>query len=214
MKEIHFFDAAFEKGIGWYRAHFPPPDTAEGGGTLAGESTPYYLYHPLVPERAARVVPAARLIVLLRNPVDRAYSHYHHELRLGTECLPFEEALKAEDDRLHGDGTEEGRDFAHRHFSYLSRGLYAEQLARWRGHFDPQQLFVLKSEDFFDAPLVALAAVLRFLGLPAWKPPGAQAQNPGGYGTTMDWVTRRSLEEHFRPHNEKLYAMLGRTLDW
>lgn len=100
-KEVHYFDLHFQKGEEWYRSFFPE---AEREDRVTGESSPYYIFHPLSAERAARLVPGARLIVLLRNPVDRAYSHYQHGLRRGYETLPtFEQALEAEPGRLAGE---------------------------------------------------------------------------------------------------------------
>ena len=102
-KEIHYFDHHFSKGNDWYRSHFPPPTWKEGRRSITGESSPYYLFHPHAARRMAGVVPRARLIVLLRNPVDRAYSHYHQEAGRGHEPLTFEEAIEAEEARLRGE---------------------------------------------------------------------------------------------------------------
>ena len=97
-KELHFFDRKFHRGLAWYRAHFPTylekcfAQRIQGRAFLTGEATPNYLFHPLVSRRVAEVLPRVKLIVLLRNPVDRAFSHYHHILDLGYEHLPFAEA--------------------------------------------------------------------------------------------------------------------------
>src|SRR5579885_2674785 len=97
IKEVHFFDNNYERGVGWYRTQFPfliEKSIAKNIGQqnfITGEASPYYLFHPHVPERAAKVVPGAKLIVLLRNPIDRAYSHYYHEVELGHEKLSFEQ---------------------------------------------------------------------------------------------------------------------------
>ncbi len=98
-KEIHCFDLRFDKGMDWYRAQFP--DCA--GGLVTGEASPYYVFHPHVPERVRRHLPDVKLITLLRNPVDRAYSHYQHEVRLEREPLSFEEATEREGERLDGE---------------------------------------------------------------------------------------------------------------
>ena len=144
VKEVHYFDLNYERGERWYRGHFPNDvrravaRRRTGVEMVCGEASPYYLFHPLVPERARALVPDARLIVLLRDPVARALSHYHHEVALGMEPLTFEEALDAEPERLDG---EERRlvqfpgyaSVAHQHHSYVARGHYADQLERWLG---------------------------------------------------------------------------------
>src|SRR5207247_1968770 len=106
-KEIHFFDERYYLGANWYRTFFPLAATRRvsrlrGGDVQAGEATPYYMFHPLVPERVAATVPEMRLFVLLRNPVDRAYSHYQMMARSNRENLSFEDALAAEEERLAG----------------------------------------------------------------------------------------------------------------
>jgi len=109
-KELHFFDnLAEQEGVEWYRQCFPVPKWKDGRRTITGEAAPY-LPHPLAPQRMAKVVPRARLIVLLRNPVDRAYSQYHKEIRYGRETRTFEEAVEAEKAQLLGT-SREGYDF-------------------------------------------------------------------------------------------------------
>src|SRR5579872_7315495 len=103
IKELHFFDIDFNKGIEWYRSNFPDEIIKHDKGLITGEATPYYIFHPLVPKRIFEFAPKIKLIILLRNPVDRAYSHYHHEVNLSVEKLSFEEALKAESGRLEGE---------------------------------------------------------------------------------------------------------------
>lgn len=215
-KEVHFFDRYFELGPEWYRWRFPQPREREDRTTITGEATPYYLFHPLAPERMARVVPDVKLIALLRNPVDRAYSHYQMQVQRGTEKGTFEEALAAEGPRM-GEGDGDWDSFEYRHFSYLSRGLYAEQLERWFRVFGKDRMLVLKSEDFFAQPAEVLRAVQRFLSLPERKPDASElgsGRHEGGYRTKMDPATRRRLKAHFEPHNERLYRLLGKDLGW
>jgi hypothetical protein len=211
-KEVHFFDDNFEEGVGWYRNRFPAPRRVGGRETITGEATPYYIFGPLVPGRMARVVPEARLIALLRHPVERAYSHYQHEVRLGTEPLSFMEAVEAEEQRLRGDS----REFALRHFSYLARGRYAEQILRYQGYRDENRMLLLKSEDFFGWPQETLSRVLEFLGLPAWRPPlrALRVRNRGEYSGGMDPATREQLDDYFEPHNRRLYELLGMDFGW
>lgn len=217
-KEIHYFDRYHELGDEWYRWRFPRAPGADGSGrgTISGEATPNYLYNPLVPRRAAGTVPGARLLALLRNPVERAYSHYQMMVRLGHESETFEDALEAEGARIAADaGDPDG--FAARRHTYASRGLYAEQLERWLGLFPRERLLVQKSEDFFARPAEVLGRAQDFLGLPRLRPTPADlsvGRHEGGYAEPLAPATRARLEDHYRPHNERLYGLLGRDLGW
>src|SRR3954453_12461513 len=119
---------------------------------LVGEASPSYLFHPLAPDRVARLLPDARLIALLRSPVERAFSHYQHEVALGREPLSFEEAIDREDERMRGELEHMLRDpyyFSHTwwNYTYVARGRYAEQLERWFADFPREQLLVLLTDE-------------------------------------------------------------------
>lgn len=214
-KEVHYFDHAHHRGGRWYRAHFRPrarPDE------ITGESTPYYLFHPLVPELAARELPDSRLIVVLRNPIDRAFSHHNHERALGFEDLPFEDAIAREPERLRGEeelilADPRYRSFSHQHHSYLARSRYAEQLERWLGHFHRDRFLVLSSEDLFADPGAALAEAERFLGLERDIPDDLTARNARSY-PPIQADLRDRLREQFEPHNRRLYELVGRDFGW
>lgn len=217
-KEVHFFDTNFASGLEWYRSRFSPPTQKDGRKVLTGESSPYYIYHPHAARRAAQVVPGAKLIALLRNPVDRAYSDYNHKAREGRDPLSFEEAIEAEAERLRGEkekmlADENYANSNYRKFSYLSRGVYVDQLEEWRRYFDEEQLLVLKSEDFFENPQATFERVLEFLGLPHWETGVSGERNEGEY-EQMSLATQQRLEDYFEPHNERLYEFLGVDLGW
>ena len=220
-KEVHYFDMRFEKGIGWYRARFPRPREVEGRRVITGEASPYYLYHPHAARRAAEAVPQAKLIVLLRDPVDRAFSDYHDKVRQGGERLTFEEAIEAEESRLRGEREKMLADESYasrnyRAFSYLSRGIYVDQLQTWLEFFDREQMLVLKSEDMFSNTSDTLKRVLNFLNLPDWEPdtlPVSETLNEGRYAP-IDPATQQRLRDYFEPHNQRLYAYLDTNLDW
>ena len=132
-KEVSYFDRHYLRGPAWYRGNFP----LRSRGRIVGEASPSYLFHPDAAERAAALVPGARVIALVRDPVERAHSHYQHEVALGREPLPFEEALEREEERLAGELERMRADagyFSHAwwNYTYLARGRYAEQLERWR----------------------------------------------------------------------------------
>ena len=167
----------------------------------------------------AKVIPQARLIALLRNPVDRAYSDYQQVVRKGRETRTFKEAIRMEEARppVRGAATSKrkdraGLDSASR--GYLSKGIYVDQLLRWSRFFGDEQMLVLKSEDFFERPAHTLGVVLDFLELPQWEPPAWEVRNKGDYEQKMDPEVRRWLEEYFEVHNRRLYEYLGVDFGW
>jgi hypothetical protein len=230
-KEVHFFDLSFKKGVHWYRAHFPlrlQKEYAErirGHGLITGEASPAYLFHPMVPERVARILPQAKLIVMLRNPVDRAYSHYWNKVRAGRETRPFEEAIRSEPEGLWYEwkealeaGPQRGDDLRHysrmlRRHAYLSRGPYADQLQTWRRLFSQEQMLILCSEDFYADPAASLQQVCEFLSVPNWELQEYKRYKQGQY-PSMNPATREWLIDYYRPHNERLYEFLDRRFDW
>jgi hypothetical protein len=214
-KELHFFDRHYADGVKSYRQQFPKLER----GQITGEATPYYIFHPLAPERVARVVPDVKLIAVLRNPVDRAYSQYHSEVRKGFEDLPtFEEAITAEAERLSGERekvTEDPTYDSHslNHHSYLARGIYADQLERWFEHFSREQFLILRSEDFARRPRKVFRRCEEFLGITRG---GAKRERAGrrGHYEPMSEETRTRLEEFYEPHNRRLQALLGDEFHW
>ncbi len=205
FKELHYFDHLFDKGTEWYRQCFPSPLLKDGRRTITGEATPGYLSYAQAPERMAEVVPRARLIALLRNPVDRTYSAYHYfKVRHGRERGTFEETIEAFLDRSHNKDL-------------IRQSIYVDQLLRWSRFFSDEQMLVLKSEGFFEHPQETLNRVLDFLDLPDWKPGASELgykRNKGGYEQIMDPTTRRRLEDYFEPHNRRLYEYLGVDFGW
>jgi hypothetical protein len=222
-KELHFFDKRFDKGLDWYRSFFPLEAYRGlarklGRELVAGEATPYYLFHPAVPERVAATLPAVRLIALLRDPIERAYSHYQLMRRSGLEKLSFEDALAAEEERLAGErerllADPSFRARHHRDHSYVARGLYAVQLERWLAHFPREQLLVLRAEDFRARPAEIYAQVLAFLGVRAWAPSDFVPRNVGSYAPIAPELRRR-LEELFAEPNARLARLVGRDFGW
>jgi len=223
-KEVHFFDLHVGRGVDWYRAHFPMRRTCEAvrrrvGGVAVGEATPYYAFHPLAAERAHALVPDARLVFLARDPVDRAASHYHHELRWGFEDAPtFEAALGREEERLAGEETRLRAgsiafSHAHNHHSYFARGLYARQLREWLAHFPRERLLVVGSEALFARPVEGMARVFAFLGLPDVAL-GEFPRLNALARPDIDADLRARLAERYRAHNAELYELAGEDLGW
>ena len=225
VKEVHFFDLQFDRGARWYRGHFPNDARRalvrrrHGVKMRCGEATPYYVFHPLVPGRAHRMLPRARIIAVLRDPVSRALSHYHHEVALGAEPLSFEEALAREEERLAGEEERILADptytsFAHQHHSYGARGHYIDQLERWAALYGREQMLVLQSERFFSDTVAVVNRIIEFIGLPVVDT-GAVYRRPGGRTyDQMQAQTRAMLRERFAEPNHRLEAFLGEPLGW
>ncbi|MBO0608592.1 sulfotransferase domain-containing protein [Myceligenerans salitolerans] len=218
-KGVHYFDSHHDRGSAWYRSHFPA--SSRRGGKVVGEGSPYYLFHPLAAERAAREAPDARILLVVRDPVERAFSHYRERRREHAEPLEtFEEALAAEAGRLAGEEerivSDPGyRSYAHEQLSYRAQGEYAPHLRRWLKHYPAERVHVLVAEEFYADPQRACDGVAAFLGLdPA--PLSAEARTPrnAAPSSTLLPATREELTRHYAPFNEELAQLLNRDLPW
>ena len=223
-KGIHYFDTGYDHGLGWYQGHFPLRAHAalvrrtSGDVPLTFESSPYYMFHPLAAQRILRDLPEVKLLVLVRDPVERAYSAYAHELRRGFETEPFERALELEDQRLAGEAerivSQPGYlSHSHQHNSYLTRGIYVDQLERLEKLFGRDRLHVVDSGRFFTDPKPVYDGVLEFLGLrhhgyPVFEQYNSRARSP------MPEALRTKLSEHFLPSDERLTPWLGQPPSW
>lgn len=223
-KGIHYFDTAdhYARGLAWYRGHFPVRAVADRraahGRAVTGEASPYYLFHPLAAERIARVLPGIRLVVLLRDPVDRAFSAHKQETGRGFETEPFERALELEDERLDGEVERIRADhayqsFHHQHHAYRRRGHYADQLETLAAAVGRDNILVLETTALFAAGTDAWGRLLDHLGLSAWSPgvlPRANARPSADLPESI----RSRLEDHFAPHDQRLTALLGDPPGW
>jgi hypothetical protein len=216
-KEITYFSSSWSNGPQWYRSHFP----LRVDPRLTFEATPDYLFDPRAPSRVLSTLGPIPMIVLLRDPVERAWSHYGHMKRLGFEKLSFEEALDAESTRLAGawDGAEPEK--AVWRYSYAARGRYADQLERWQAVFPRQNMMVVEAERLYADPGAVLDEVNRFVGLSEWRPAefrnwsyaGAPVAKPGS-SRPMPPAARERLMAEFADSNRRLPALLGWTPDW
>lgn len=228
-KEVHYFDNNMERGLLWYRAHFPTrwevlradlgARARFGRGTLTGEASPYYLFHPHAAARASRVLPGARIIAMLRDPAERAYSHFQHNTRQGIESLSFEDAIKAEDERTSAEWARMVADPGYnsvkvQHFSYARRGEYWWQLERWLEEFARDRVLVIRSEPFFAEPRRDYERTLAFLGLPRAGDPPFLVHNDGGEYRAMAASTREALGARFKDANRRLGLLLGAPEWW
>jgi Sulfotransferase domain len=224
VKGVHYFDEQFDRSPLWYRSHFrskPYLAVAErlrGQGLITGEASPNYLFHPLAAVRARATVPDAKIIVLLRNPIDRAYSHYRDMTKLGLEPLSFEDAIEQEPARLEGEVEKMLADpsyfgAAYDRYSYLARGRYVQQVPAWIEAFPPAQVLILPSEDLYTNPGRVYQRVLDLLGLPALDLPSYGRHNSLP-ASKLDRSIRRRLADYFAPHNQALFELLGMDFGW
>lgn len=219
-KEVHFFDKHYSKGMRWYRSNFSKEQVRENPAcpTITGEATPFYLMHPTAAERVSKHLPNVKCIALLRDPVDRAISHYHHVHTRGFEKLSLETALDLEHTRISGemdrilDGG--GWSFNLTHYSYVRRGIYVDQLQKWYQSLERERVLVIQSERLFADPHSILSEILAFLGLP---PMPANIDFPALNAYSYDLPDQEiiyRLTEYFHPHNERLFELLGREFNW
>lgn len=227
QKEIHFFDQYWDKGVDWYRTHF----TGASGERIVAEATPRYMYFPDAAPRMAQLLPDASLLCVLRNPIDRAYSHYWRDRALGKQTLSFEQATEEE---LAG----------RKSYAYVDRGRYLEQILRWCNHYPRSSLRVLIFEDLRDRPVDTFGSVCRFLEIDDVFRPTSSGRTVNGYVTfrslrvraithrlpplpaavlgrlnqrrssypPMEESIRKQLRDVFQSHNAELSAWLGRDL--
>jgi hypothetical protein len=223
-KTSHYFEANFGRGESWYRSHFPTLrqrtalERRLGGPSRVGEAAPLYMFHPLAAGRVAALMPDVRIIVLLRDPVERAYSHWKERLGEGVEPLDFASALEAEPSRTAGERERLIADptyvsDAYDWYSYRARGAYVDHLEPWLSRFDRSQLLFLASETFYRDPAGSYAQVLDFVGLPPHRLPAYDVFNDRP-SEGMDSVVRAELTAFYKPLNAALSGRLGMTFDW
>lgn len=221
-KEVHFFDGGtksnvdnFVNGQAWYRAHFPLRRNINTHQKTF-EASPLYIFNPLVPKRIADLISEVKLIAILRNPTERAISHYFHSKRKGFESLPIMEALQAEEKRLKSViENEDYKNHIFRHHTYKSRGLYKEQLVRYFNLFAKEQILVMNSEKFFSKPSVSLKKVFKFVGVDAdFKVTGLEPKNVANNRTDVPPTVYEYLNSFFRANNRALYELVGENYGW
>jgi hypothetical protein len=222
-KEVEYLTRYHHEGEAWYRAHFPLSarrwaHRRTGGAELVTfEASPYYLLHPRAAERAAALVPDARIVVMLRDPVDRAFSHWQHMVRHGIEDLSFEEAVAAEPVRLAPELEKMAIDptyFSptHYHHSYLARSRYAEQLERWLAHYPADRFLVVSSDGMYADVAGTYGRVLDFIGVPRWEPETFEnysylGADFGRATTTIDPGVREELTAAFASDQARLAVL-------
>jgi len=226
-KEIDYFDRLYNYGINWYRASFPLRIQKYflkkflGKNILTGDATPRYADHPYAIQRIKEIIPDVKLIILLRNPIDRAFSHYNMNRRNKWEHLSsFEDAIKNEKNRIKGRYEKMKKNPAYFSwdydlYGYLEHGLYVDKLKRCMEVFPREQFLIIQSEEFLSDPSKVYNQVLKFLGLPKWELAEYKQykKNPTNI-LPIAPEHRKQLVEYFSPHNQRLYEFLGTDFHW
>ena len=223
-KGIHFFDSNYWRGERWFRSYLPTDSTRRraerslGARVVVGEASPYYLFHPLAAERAAQMVPDAKLIVLLRDPVMRTYSHWKERRRSNAESLDFDAALVAEEARLTGEEERLRADpkyysYAHEQQSYVAQSRYIHSLKRWVEQFGLDRILVIASEEYYADPVLTTSKIAHFLGLNPETVAAGEHRN-AAQGDSIDPEIEARLALLFAEDNASLERLIGRSLPW
>ena len=218
--ELGFFDSNFHLGLNWYRSLFPTLFSKwvvkqKKQFAITGEDTPFYIWNPLVAKRILKIIPNIKLIVLFRNPVDRAYSNYHLGVRAGSEKLSFEDAIQMELKKLDkiNDEIEQDVDKYTTPRSYIAKGFYADQLKVWLELFSSEQLMIVSTEDLESNPQKTLDRIYNFLKIPKNHRLIPEKQKIAAY-PKMKNKTREFLIDLYKKNNAELFTMIGQKFDW
>jgi len=213
--EIGFFDSNFHLGINWYKSMFPTKKEMEKirektNYAITGEDTPFYFWKKEAAERIYKIIPNSKIIAIFRNPVDRAYSNYNLSIRKKTESLSFEDAIDEEINFLKNHSF---RDTIDHRRSYLSKGLYENQIKIWFDNFPREQIHILCTEDMKKNPKESLLKIFQFLGIPNYTLKNPQKQKSAEYKKMND-KTRERLLTFYKPYNQKFFETIQEKFDW
>jgi len=218
--ELGFFDVNFHLGLNWYRSLFPSIFTKfriklKTHFFMTYDVTPSYVRRPWIARRIKKQFPNSKLIIILRNPVDKAYSHYYQSAKFG-ETRTFEEVIDEELNDISGWSVDSKDDcyFATKvENSKLARGFYAEQLSVWFELFSKNQILIIPSEELASNTKNVLNDIFQFLNLPKYEIPNIEKVNVSKY-SKMNSEMRKRLITFFEPYNEQLYEFLNYKFDW
>ena len=218
--ELGFFDVNFHLGFHWYRSLFPSILTkfrikSKTNFFMTYDVTPSYVRRPWIARRIKKLFPNSKLIIVLRNPIDKTYSHYYLSTISG-ETRTFEEVIKKDMDDISkwNVNLKDDNYFATKvENSKLARGFYVEQLLPWFELFPKNQILIISSEELATNTKNVMSEIFKFLNLPDYEIPNIEKVNVSKY-SKMNPETRKLLIEYFKPHNEKLYEFLNLRFNW
>ena len=222
VADLHFFEYMISNNIQWYKSHFPilfSKSNKHKNSFITGEYTSTYIYHPDVPKRIFNLLPKIKLIVILRNPIDKAYSTYQQQFRFGEYTTSFEDTINAEFRRidLNKDFPElNSNNYDFENFvaqNIIRHGVYADYLETWLKIFDRKQILILNSEDLKNSTKETLHRVFHFLIVSNYDIANTSQVNVGKY-PPINKITRKKLSKFFKPHNQRLNKLLDTEFDW
>ncbi|BAZ44189.1 sulfotransferase [Chondrocystis sp. NIES-4102] len=211
IKEIDFYWKNYDKGIDWYLAHFPSLTDRED--FLTGEATPNYLRFPLVAQRIKDTFPQVKIILLLRNPADRAISWHYHKFNTGLTKQNLKTAIATEIERLATISEAEITNTGFYNPDNILSSLYIYKIKPWIEILGRDQFLILKSEDFYSDPQTSMNEVFNFLGVANCPLDSYPKVNAGSYNQ-VDAELRKTLVDYFAPYNQQLEDYLGMQFNW
>jgi hypothetical protein len=228
FKEVRYFDSSRipVADLDGYRAHFPTVahrkarELVSGRRVWTGDFSPTYYDHPHAPRRVFEVLgPHVKLIMMVRNPIDRAFSQYRFQKGIGNEReVHFEKALELEESRVAGEAEKQRADESYfslplNKYGYVTRSMYLQYIRNWHQYYDPSQLLIVRFEDFKRTPQLVFDGVCDFIGSPRCRI-GNEIHNVSKVREEMSTGTRARLVDVFRAHNEEMSDYLARDIDW
>ena len=214
--EIGFFDSNYHLGLNWYRSLFPTKkqlkslEQKEDQG-ITGEDTPFYFWNEESANRIKEILPNVKLILILRNPINRAYSEYHDKVQSGRTKKSFEQYIQSELENLKKNSPPPSK--FNDDDSILLRGIYSKQFENWSRIFSKKQIIVLQSEQLLEKPQKVLNEIYNFLGLTEFNLKNKFSKKKKKY-QDMNSETREILRDFYYPYNEKLFQMIEKRFDW
>ena len=220
LKEIHYFDINYKKGEDWYCSFFPSRNAMiarqkkVSAKVITGEASPFYMYYPYAAKRAHTFSPGLKIIAVLRDPVERAISHYYHSKAWGFESLSIDEAFAAEESRLARDkermlNDREYLGLSFGNHSYVDRGHYARQLKQWEKYFSREQMLILDSRALFKDTQKVLNEVCAFLDIPSFAHADGASKNITSGKEDVNDALRDKLSAQFVTSNDELFEYTG-----
>ena len=220
VKEIHFFNQNINRPLSEYKHYFPTiPYKKLYKNSIAGEATPDYMAYPQFAEALSQISPDIKLIVLLKNPVDRAFSHYKHNLMMNREWLSFEDAIEIEDKRINLNyidlfKTKKDAIKNYSNYSYKEKGIYYRQLKWLYSKFPKNNIKIIEFKEFINNTETVYDDTCKFLGINKSRLKSFEAKNVSKINIEFNIDTRTKLKAYFEHHNEKLFKLIGKKYNW
>jgi len=199
QKEIRFFDRYWGKGTDWYFSQFPHTTLDQ----ITGEASPTYLYRDLAMERIRHILPGVKLIIMLRNPTDRLYSHFYHLAKITPEWKNKYPTFEAFINSAYESD-----------YYLIDKGIYINSLKRCCKIFDQSQIHIVKSEDMFLRPKETYNNILNFLEIHDFSLSSFSHFRKNNYPNPIDKTTKQDLDRFYRPYNQELANFLNTKIWW